>query len=248
MQTTPDKEPRQPLEQLLQRKDIWRGYARHYVSAAVDTGFSPLNEGLLNGGWPLSALIEVCQQGFQGEWQLFTPALRHHNKGLLVLLNPPAEPFSQAMIQAGINLEQLVIINAPEKNHFLACFSELARTGECSTVLAWQPRAHLTYTELRKCLLASSEGKGLYVLFRPAAVQQQSSPASLRLFNKLIPRGLEVTIFKQKGLLPRHQIEPLTLPLPDSWKTCQPHQRLDQVPSGKVVSPRASVTPFRGKP
>jgi cell division inhibitor SulA len=218
------------------------------VSAVVNTGFEPLNGGLLNHGWPLGALIEVCQQGFQGEWQLFAPALRQHNKGLLVLLNPPAEPFSQALIQAGINLDQLVVVNAPDKSHFLACFSELTRTAECSTILAWQPREHLSYTELRKCLLAASEGSGLYAMFRPSAVQQQSSPATLRLFNKLVPRGLEVTIFKQKGLLPRHQIEPLVLPLPSAWQMQQPHHCLHQPLGGNAGRPENRVVPLRGKP
>lgn len=247
MQSTSDKQP-QPLEQLLLRKDIWRGYARHYVSKVIDTGFAPLNAGLLNGGWPLGGLIEICQQDFQGEWQLFTPALQRHNDGLLVLLNPPAEPFAQALIQAGIPLDQLVVINAPEKSHFLACFSELTRTGECSTILAWQPRESLSYTELRKCLLAASEGAGLYVMFRPSTAQQQSSPATLRLFNKLIPQGLEVTIFKQKGLLPRHQIEPLVLPLPSAWQVQQPHHCLDQPLGGKAGRSENRVIPLRGKP
>jgi protein ImuA len=241
MQTNSEQTKRQKpspsLDQLLRRQDIWRGYARHYACEVVDTGFDTLNQGLLNHGWPLGALIEVCQPGFQGEWQLFSPAIRANREGLLVLLNPPAEPFSQALIQAGIDLDQLVIVRATEKAHFLACFSELTRTADCATILAWQPKEHLSYTELRKCLLASSEGKGLYVLFRPATVQQQSSPATLRLFNRLLPNGLEVTIFKQKGLLPRHQIEPVTLSLPSAWRSCPPHHLLDQ----NLVKPKPAA-------
>src|SRR5690606_8884815 len=188
------------LEQLLLREDVWMGDSRRFTaSAAIPTGFKALDDGLLNNGWPLGSLIEVCQQGMQGEWQLFTPALLE-TPGLIVLLNPPADPFSQAFIQAGIDLERLLVIEAEEKSHFIACFIELARAS-VGAVLAWQPNQAMTYTELRKCLLAAQDGSGLCILFRPSGAQQQCSPATLRLFAQIIPTGLEVTVYKQKGHL-----------------------------------------------
>lgn len=238
------------LEQLLLREDIWVGDSRRFTQrAAVTTGFTALDNGLLNQGWPLGSLIEVCQQGMQGEWQLFAPALLE-TPGLIVLLNPPADPFSQAFIQAGIDLERLLVIEATEKSHFIACFIELARAS-VGAVLAWQPEQSMTYTELRKCLLAASDGNGLCVLFRPSGAQQQSSPATLRLFAQIIPTGLEVTIFKQKGHLQTKLARPIVLPLPDAWKPATPYHILDQQPSTSnkdAPSPKlASVTPLRGK-
>lgn len=228
MSILPDQPQTLTLDQLLHRHDIWRGHRNHFSNRnAVNSGYEELNALLLNGGWPLGALIEICQQRFQGEWQLFLPALLSLESGLIVLLNPPADPFSQSLIQVGIDLDRLVVVNASEKKQFLACFRELSRTGNCGAVLSWQTQDYFSYTELRKCLLAATEGNGLYALFRPSAVQQQSSPAQLRLFCQVVPSGLEVTVFKQKGMLQRQQTKPVILPLPTNWQPALAYPELD---------------------
>jgi hypothetical protein len=238
------------LEQLLLRDDMWMGHSRRFTArAAVGTGYGELDLGLLNRGWPLSCLVEVCQQGMQGEWQLFTPALLA-TPGLVALLNPPAIPFSQAFIQAGIDLERMIVVSAAEKNHFIACFIELSRAS-IGAVLAWQPAEALTYTELRKCQLAAAEGTGLAILFRPASAQQQSSPAALRLYSRIAPTGLEITVFKQKGHL-QTQTKPIVLALPEQWAPALPYHALNQQSARlkQDAKPRhlARVIPLRGKP
>lgn len=226
------------------------GHSQRFVSrSVVGTGYEALNHGLLNQGWPLGSLIEVCQKEMQGEWQLFTPALLHM-PGLIVLLNPPAQPFGQALIQLGIDLERLIVVTTGEKKQFIASFIELART-HIGSVLAWQPNDALTYTELRKCVLAASESKSLSVMFRPSTAQQQSSPAGLRLFAQIIPSGLEITVFKQKGYLQTQQPRPILLALPDSWKPLLPYHLLNHIPhdSKQDAKPQrlASVVPLRSK-
>jgi hypothetical protein len=245
-------EPPSPssLEHLLLRDDLWMGHSQRFTTRpALETGYEELNSGLLNGGWPLGSLVEVCQQGMQGEWQLFTPTLLEM-PGLIVLVNPPADPFAQAFIQAGIDLERLIVVTASEKNHFIACFIELARAS-VGAVMAWQPKDSLTYTELRKCLLAASEGHGLTIMFRPSAAQQQSSPAGLRVFTQMVPTGLEITIFKQKGHLQTQQPRPIVIPMPDAWKPALAYNTLNQAVAGikQKSKPQriASVTPLRGK-
>jgi protein ImuA len=238
------------LEQLLLRDDMWVGHSNRFTArAAVATGYDELNSGLLNKGWPLASLVEVCQQGMQCEWQLFTPALLEMS-GLVVLLNPPAAPFSQAFIQAGIDLDRLIIVSAAETAHFLACFIELTRAS-LGTVMAWQPKASMTYTELRKCQLAASEGSGLSVIFRPSVAQQQSSPAPLRLYSRIVSAGLEVTVFKQKGHLQMQQARPIVLGLPERWNSVLPYHVLNQksADSHQANKPKrsASVIPLRGK-
>jgi hypothetical protein len=170
----------------------------------------------------------------QGEWQLFTPSVIH-TPGLIALVNPPAEPFSQAFIQAGIDLERLLIIDTKDTKQFIASFIELAR-ARVGAVLAWQPHDSLTYTELRKCVLAAADGgSGINALFRPAKVQQQSSPAALRLYTQLVPAGLEVTVFKQKGRLQMHESRPITLELPSRWKQPLAYHMLDGVVSAPAA-------------
>lgn len=222
--------PPKTLEQLLHRGDIWRGRDQLPLPrAVVDTGFSTLNTALLNHGWPLGSLIEVCQQNLgHSEWLLLTPALRVAPGGYLALLNPPAIPFAQGLIQAGINLDHILVVQTHNKADFLASFSELARTESCDALLAWQPQQSLSYTELRKCLLATTEGRGLYVLFRPASTRQQSSPAALRIGTEMRAQTLEVHIYKQKGVLQTVRLPTIQLPLPNSWQGLPAHRMLGQ--------------------
>lgn len=239
----------QSLEQLLCRGDIWRGQSHQTpVRVVVDTGFAPLNERLTGGGWPVASLIEVCQRtASHAEWQLLMPALLGSQRGLVVLLNPPASPFAQALLKEGMDLERLLIVQTKDKADFLASFLELMRSDACDAVMAWQPQQSLSYTELRKCALAATEGFGIYTLFRPEAVRDQSSPAVLRLSVQLELDQLSVTVFKQKGELTTDK-GAIYLPLPPAWKGLLPHAQLDQPgkPKPKPKPRVASVTPIHG--
>lgn len=248
--TSTDNPSSASLEQLLLRDDMWMGHSQRFTGrTALTTGHAALDERLLHQGWPLGTLIEVCQPGQQGEWLLFTPALREVT-GLIVLLNPPAAPFSQAFIQAGFDLDRLLVVHATEKKHFIGCFTELARAS-VGAVLAWQPQEAISYTELRKCLLSASDGTGLCVMFRPLVAQQQSSPARLRLFVRFLSNALEITVFKQTGYLQKQQPHPLLLTLPNTWKPAHAYAALDEeAATTEQKSPHqrlASVTPLRGQ-
>lgn len=231
--TTPSNHSGQDitLEQLLRRGDVWRGQSQRFAhQAAVDTGHSILNDALLHKGWPLASLVEICQPniGGQSEWLLMAPALRQLTVGYTVLLNPPAMPFAAGLIQLGLDLDRLLIVRTAHKSDFLASFVELTRSEICAAVLAWQPKQNLSYTELRKCLLAAADRQGLTLLFRPANVQKQSSPAVLRILTKLNDQTLELHIFKQKGWLGSAATQTLHLPLPEIWTPIAPHSQLDQ--------------------
>lgn len=218
------------LAQIMERGDIWRGHSRPFVpQVALDSGYPALNAGLLAQGWPLSSLIEICQPNLSNcEWLLLTPALLKTSGGYIVLLNPPAMPFCQALIQLGIDLERVLIVRTNSKADFLFSFFELTRAEACDAVLAWQPQQAFSYTELRKCLLATADGAGLYVLFRSANMQQQNSPAALRIFAELTSAELQVTIFKQKGMLQVSQARPIALPLPKLWQGLPSHRLLNE--------------------
>lgn len=244
----PDTNPKPAvtLEQLLRRGDVWRGQSRRFVpQPALDTGYAALNAALLHKGWPLGSLIEVCQPSSCGnsEWLLLTPSLLRTQSDYIVLLNPPALPFAQGLIQAGIALERLLVVQAENKADFLASFVELTRTPACEALLAWQPKQTLTYTDLRKCLLATGDSHGLYVLFRHADHQVQSSPASLRLAVELHGTHLEINIFKQKGMLAKNPLRSLQLPLPESWQALAPHRQSDQTAEGNPLQPQRKDQP-----
>lgn len=225
--TTPPSIPELNLEQLLSRSDIWRGDTYSPASLQIrDSGFPELNAALLQGGWPTSSLIEICQKELQHlEWMIFLPTLKKI-EGYIALINPPGIPFCQAFIQAEIDLERIIVVQTTNKADFLAAFSELARTLACDALFAWQQHA-LSYTELRKCLLASNENTGMCVLFRPENAQQQSSPSGLRLHAQISHTQCELNIFKQKGTL-KTSTTKICLPLAGELKGFFAHALLDQ--------------------
>ena len=246
------------LAELLRRNDIWRGQSQRFSrQSALDTGYSALNAALLNQGWPLKSLIEVCQASLgNGEWQLLWPLLRQLAGGYVVLLNPPCLPFAQSLMQAGVDLDRLLVVNTSRKADFLASFIELSRSSACEVLLAWQPQQALSYTELRKCLLATAEGSGVYFLWRPVSARQQSSPASLRLGLEIKAQALHIHIFKQRGLLQQQPEHAISLPLPDAWQghwslaDTAPHLGVATAaaPATKPSRAEASVIPLvRGK-
>ncbi|PUA30078.1 MAG: hypothetical protein B0W54_06000 [Cellvibrio sp. 79] len=220
--------PSPNLEQLLQRGDIWRGTkAFVHDNNGEDTGHPALNNSLVHNGWPRASLIEInLQEMGHGEWLLLAPALRNSIQGLQILINPPALPFAQGLLQAGLDLDRLLIINAPAKNDFLAAFVEIARAKACSHLLAWQPQQVLNYSEIRKCVLASNDGSGIYWLLRNSHTTSQSSPAHLRLRARIHAEYLEVIITKQKGGDQSLLNNPLELLLPREWMGYQPHASL----------------------
>jgi len=219
------------LEQLLQRGDIWRGHSQRFTAhPGVDTGYEALNQRLLNSGWPTGSLIEICRASAGcGDWLLFLPILKTQlaqTGKLAVLLNPPALPFAQGLLQAKLALQQLIVVCAASKADFITSFVELARSPCCAVLLAWQPKQALSYTELRKCQLACSDGAGIYTLFRPLQAQQQSSPAALRVLASLNEQTLQLNLLKQRGQLQNRADQALQLHLPEHWKAQAPHRKL----------------------
>lgn len=231
----PDREPsarnkkpsasvKPSLESLLRRGDVWRGHSQTFVaSRSLDTGFTPLNAALLNQGWPEGCLVELGQPNFAASWVLFAEPAKLVSgasptedapQGIIALLNPPAMPYAVGLLQLGIPLERLLVVSAEEKSDFIACFVELARSPACAMVLSWQPKKKLSYTELRKCQLATHEQAGLYVLFRHHSAFSQSSPAALRIQMRMQEQSLKLEFVKQKGKL---QSSEVVLDLPATW-------------------------------
>lgn len=248
-----DLPPSKPsLEALLRRGDVWRGHSQSFVpSRSVATGFSELDAALLHKGWPEACLIELAQDSFAGSWRLLTPAAKQISgvdkseapQGMVAVLNPPAMPYAVGLLQQGLPLERMLVVPAIEKADFIACFVELARSPACAMIMAWQPKQKLSYTELRKCQLATHEQAGLYFFFRHSSVLQQSSPAALRIHMKLQRASMQLRFVKQKG---RRQESVLHLNLPDNWQASSNYKALGQkassaaLLSGRVVSIEAS--------
>ena len=207
METPPTNDIQAPvnLDHLLGRGDIWLGRNKQPQLHVVISSGNELLDAALLGGWPSGSLLEMCQRGPVGcEWLLLHSALLTQSSKPIFLLNPPFVPFAPALVDLGFDLDRIYLVRTKTSTEFVNAFVELARSSQCGALLAWQPKDGLTYTELRKFSLACAQGEGIYSLFRPLTAQKESSPASLRVAVGIKESNIQISIFKQRGMLESH--------------------------------------------
>jgi hypothetical protein len=104
------------LADVLRHPGIWRrGSKPASSSTALSTGFAELDAMLPGGGWPRGALSEILiDEDGLGECSLVLPALAALTQARrrVALIAPPYVPYAPAMVEAGIDLAQLVHIDA----------------------------------------------------------------------------------------------------------------------------------------
>ena len=185
-------------------------------SSAQSTGFSQLDDLLVDGGWPHSGLIEIlCDRYGVGELRLLSSMLASSTSEAcwIVLINPPYVPYAPAFQALGVKVDDLVIVHPANHTEALWAFEEAVRSGSCQSVLAWLNETSLKDKHLRRIQAKCKERGLLGVLFRPLAAEQHPSPAELRLKieSQSIERELLVSIIKRRG---GWQVNGLKLTLP----------------------------------
>lgn len=204
MEETPD-----PLQQLLaQQPALQRGPGSGTCMpdrAGLPSGFDPLDATLPWRGWPERGLVEVIQpRSGMGEFQLLTPLLRHFTQQQrpVLLITPPHQLYTPALIQADIDPEQLLIIRPGDRCQQALWSTEKAlQSHDCALVLVWQK--WLSSRVIRRLQLAASQGGTPGFLFhhRPA----RHSPATLQVQMEQIRqhadggRSLRLRILKTRG-------------------------------------------------
>lgn len=188
------------LTEVLRHPAIWRrGALRTNAADALPTGFEALDAALPGGGWPCGALIEILidEDGI-GECSLLLPALAALTaaRRRVALVAPPYIPYAPALAAAGVDLAQLVHIDASAVDtHWTA--EQCLRAGCCGAVLNWLPRTD--YRQLRRLQLAAETGGAIGFVFRPLAAARETSPAALRLKIVADAHGPRIEILKCRG-------------------------------------------------
>lgn len=188
------------LADVLRHPGIWRrGAARPNTADALSTGIATLDAALPGGGWPCGALSEILidQDGI-GECSLLLPVLATLTlaRRRVALVAPPYIPYAPALAAAGIDLSQLVHIDASAiDTHWTA--EQCLRAGCCGAVLNWLPRTD--YRQLRRLQLAAETGGAIGFVFRPLAAARETSPAALRLKVVTGADGPRIEILKCRG-------------------------------------------------
>jgi hypothetical protein len=189
------------LEAVLQHPGVWRrsAVALHQVRA-IPTGLAELDAQLPGGGWPCGALSEIlfAHDGL-GELSLLMPALAEltHKGQRVVFVAPPYVPYAPALAAHGLDLRQVVQIDAQAGDGAWSA-EQCLRSGSCGAVLSWMQQAD--YTLLRRLQLAAESGDALAFLFRPASAAAKASPAALRLQLHADSGQVEIEILKCRAL------------------------------------------------
>lgn len=204
------------LEQLLRRRDVWRGHGTH-TGEVISSGHAKLDPLLQGNGWPLGALVDVSQvSNGHGEWQLFGPAIAKLSQqaGLVLLFNPPALPYGPGLVQLGINHRTIRVVRSQQRQTAIAALIDILNAHCCLAIMAWEGQLNWRYAELRKLQLAASSTASLCLCLRQDRPGRVQSPAPLRLRSQLTQQGLEVQLLKQRG---QHQPQLTTLAVPSLW-------------------------------
>ena len=183
------------LDSLFNGGRVWKGRPAAPPASVHPTGLAALDAVLPSGGWPEAALSEilVAQQGV-GELRLVWPTLARLSAAgeRIVLVAPPYTPYPHAWQNAGVDLRQLSVIQADERDALWAA-EQCLRSGSCGAVLCWPHKAD--DRALRRLQVAAETGQTLAFAWRALSEAINPSPAALRL----VVEPSQVRVFKCRG-------------------------------------------------
>jgi len=162
---------------------VWRADALAEAAsadgAALSSGHVLLDAQLPGGGWPVGALCEILQApGDAAEWRLLLPALSTLSQNV-VLVGAPHVPFGPALAAQGLDVRHLIRVQAQAVPQRLWAAEQALRCAGVAALLVWLPQVRSDH--LRRLHLAAQAHSTLLFVLRPAAAQDESSPAVLRL-------------------------------------------------------------------
>jgi len=189
---------------------LWLGHQLGHFGASrgdgVPSGYAALDAQLPGGGWPRRALTELLlpHPGL-GELRLLAPSLAATQRSgrLVMLFDPPALLSAGALIQLGLDLDQLLVVQTrcravPGSDSLWACEQAL-RSGHVGALVAWLPQ-RLRAERLRRLQLAAASHDGAAFVLREPAAAQRPSAAPLRLALRAAgPDTLALRLLKRRG-------------------------------------------------
>lgn len=154
------------LDSLFNGGRVWKGRPAVPPASVHPTGLAALDAVLPTGGWPESALSEILMaKDGVGELQLVLPTLARLSAAgeRIVLVAPPYTPYPHAWQNAGVDLRQLSVVQAEERDALWAV-EQCLRSGSCGAVLCWPRKAD--DRALRRLQVAAETGQTLAFAWR----------------------------------------------------------------------------------
>lgn len=194
------------LETLLKTQPtLWRGGDQHPANQqTIKTGFSNLDNALPGGGWSSGTLAEFfVEHNGIGELSLLLPVLKSmtQQRQWTALVHPPYIPYAPALVNAGIELDRVLVVDTDNDKDTLWSAEQLLRAGLFTTVICWVHKT--TSRHQRRLQLAAETGHSWAVTYRPASAASENSPAALRIALSMKQERpghrLAVNIVKSRG-------------------------------------------------
>ena len=189
------------VDTLLKHPALWKGWQQHEKRETFATGHTALDAALPSGGWPVGALTElmVAHEGV-GEFTLLLPAMAAltQQQQWIALVAPPHTPYAPALVNAGVALERLLVVNPDDQKNAYWATEQLLRSAVFSSVVLWAEKTSDERRQ-RRLQLAAEQGKAWAVCYLPHRAAKTSSPAGLRIVLQKNHTGLQANIIKNRG-------------------------------------------------
>jgi protein ImuA len=161
----------------------------------------------------VGALIELLvQQPGIGEIRLLHPALSAIAMRPIALMRPPHVANAIGFAYQGVPPEQLLLLRAEKTADTLWSAERILQAGTCGALVLWD--RHIRPESLRRLYMAARSSKTLFLLIRPLAAAQDSSPATLRLALRPHEDGVLVDIIHRRGYAHRGAFSVTLRPTP----------------------------------
>ena len=189
------------IEKLLSSSEnLWRACDIGRVNHS-STGHKELDSILPGGGWPKRGLVEIINgcHGI-GELQLLIPLMLSvikQGKSILWVW-PPHIVYAPALLQAGIDTSQILVVNkAVPCKDALWSMEKALRSSNCGLVLTWQ--TWLSVKVLRRLQLAAETGGTLGFIFKSRDNKYSPSNMRIRIKNITTFDQASITVIKAHG-------------------------------------------------
>ena len=188
--------PQQSLDETT-RLHLFRQLRQHVQRSknTLSSGNAELDK-QLGGGWPKGCLIEILGGHYI---QPLIPLLKTlcDQQRSVAWINPPYTPYPPGLQQQGLPAALQLLIQPEKPGDAFWSMEQLLRSRRCGAVLCWQEPK--TPHNLRRLQLAAEAGDSIALLYRPASVVKQASPAAVRLLLQRRNGELYATLIKVRG-------------------------------------------------
>ena len=189
------------VDTLSKHPALWKGWQQHEKRETFATDHTALDAALPSGGWPVGALTElmIAHEGV-GEFTLLLPAMAAltQQQQWIALVAPPHTPYAPALVNAGVALERLLVVNPDDQKNAYWATEQLLRSAVFSSVVLWAEKTSDERRQ-RRLQLAAEQGKAWAVCYLPHRAAKTSSPAGLRIVLQKNHTSLQANIIKNRG-------------------------------------------------